>query len=140
MECQNTTFKTDQYPYVSRPAMILSIGHCRFGCDPSLFDFGVICKLSSLSYGQSIYKSCRLTAKLAYACACPSYQNCQNVTCLGNSYIWEGEGGWLALQKLNIMQECPYSINIIINKSFIINSISMTLTSGPPSGVRDCQS
>ena len=49
-------------------------------------------------------------------------------------------GGWLALQKLNIMQECPYSINIIINKSFIINSISMTLTSGPPSGVRDCQS
>ena len=36
-----------------------------------------------------------------------------------------GGWGWLALQKLNIMQKCPYSSNIIINKSFKINSISM---------------
>ena len=49
----------------------------------------------------------------------------------------EGEWGWLALQQLNIMQKCPYSINIIINKSFKINSISMTLTSGSPGGVGD---
>ena len=45
--------------------------------------------------------------------------------------------GWLALQKLNIMQECPYSINIKIIKSLKINSISMTITSGSPSGVGD---
>ena len=49
----------------------------------------------------------------------------------------EGEWGLLALQKLNIMQKCSYFINIIINKSFKIKSISMTLTLGSPSGVGD---
>ena len=53
--------------------------------------------------------------------------------CLKGPCIWggkRGRGGWLALEKLNFMQECPYSINIFISKSFKITSISMTLTSG----------
>ena len=46
----------------------------------------------------------------------------------------EGRGNWLVLQKLNFMQGCPYSINIFIDKSFKISSLSMTLTSGSPVG------
>ena len=44
------------------------------------------------------------------------------------------EGGLLVLQKLNFMQECQYSINIFINKSFKIYTKSMTLTTGSPMG------
>ena len=64
---------------------------------------------------------------------------CNLVLKIKGPYIWEeGRGVGLAcITKAKHHAKCPYSINIIINKIFKINSISMTLTSGSPSGVGD---